>query len=155
MGKWSDTDRAHALDLLRNHTTLAETARQTGIPKRTIADWAKSAGITTTTAQARAKTEAARAHLALTVEERRAERIEKLNRIADLAADLELDILADEERPSLRDVVGARTRAIHDAELLAGRATSRTESVTQLDAELEELTAALSGNDAPAVEADA
>lgn len=154
MGKWSDTDRAHALDLLRDGNTPAQASDATGIPKRTIADWAKAAGITTTTAQARAKTEAARAHLALTVEERRAARIAKLNRIADLAADLELDILADDERPSLRDVVGARTRAIHDAELLAGRATSRTESVTQLDAELEELTAALAGNDAAVVEAD-
>jgi len=70
MGKWSDHDRAHALDLLTNGTTLADTHHQTGIPKSTLTGWAKDAGIdvarsTEKTAQAtKASLEARRARLA-------------------------------------------------------------------------------------------
>lgn len=84
MGKWSDTDRAHALDLLRNGNTLADTARQTGIPKRTVSDWARAEGIETSTPQARAKTARAREVLEAVTAEKR----------ADLAAGL----LADAQR---------------------------------------------------------
>lgn len=148
--RWSDEQRTHALDLLANGNTLADTHTETGIPKSNLRRWAAEAGVTVvrTTEKTREATLASKAN----AEQRRAALVEKLGRIADLAGDLELEILMGDERPSLRDVVGARTRAIHDAELLAGRATSRTESVTALDAELEELTAALSGNDQPASE---
>lgn len=151
--RWSDEQRTHALDLLANGHTLAETHTETGIPKSNLRRWAAEANVTVvrTTEKTREATLASKAN----AEQRRAALVEKLGRIADLAGDLELEILMGDERPSLRDVVGARTRAIHDAELLAGRATSRTESVTALDAELEELTAALSGNDVAQVEADA
>ena len=147
--RWSDEQRTHALDLLATHT-LAEVHATTDIPKSTIRGWALEANVTI--ARATDKTREATAASKANAEQRRAALVEKLGRIADLAGDLELEILMGDERPSLRDVVGARTRAIHDAELLAGRATSRTESVTALDAELEELTAALSGNDQPASE---
>ena len=151
--RWSDEQRTHALDQLANGHTLAETHTETGIPKSNLRRWAAEANITVvrTTEKTREATLASKAN----AEQRRAALVEKLGRIAELAGDLELEILMGDERPSLRDVVGARTRAIHDAELLAGRATSRTESVTALDAELEELTAALSGNDVAQVEADA
>ena len=39
--RWSDEQRTHALDLLATHT-LAAVARETGIPQRTIVDWAKA-----------------------------------------------------------------------------------------------------------------
>ena len=151
--RWSDEQRTHALDLLANGHTLAETHAATGIPKSNLRRWAAEANITVvrTTEKTREATLASKAN----AEQRRAALVEKLGRIAELAGDLELEILMGDERPSLRDVVGARTRAIHDAELLAGRATSRTESVTALDAELEELTAALSGNDVDQVGANA
>ncbi len=151
--RWSDEQRTHALDLLANGHTLAETHTATGIPKSNLRRWAAEANITVvrTTEKTREATLASKAN----AEQRRAALVEKLGRIAELAGDLELEILMGDERPSLRDVVGARTRAIHDAELLAGRATSRTESVTALDAELEELTAALSGNDVDQVGANA
>ena len=150
--RWSDEQRTHALNLLATHT-LAEVHATTDIPKSTIRGWALEANVTI--ARATDKTREATAASKANAEQRRAALVEKLGRIADLAGDLELEILMGDEHPSLRDVVGARTRAIHDAELLAGRATSRTESVTALDAELEELTAALSGNDVAQVEADA
>jgi len=151
--RWTTEQRTHALDQLANGHTLAETHTETGIPKSNLRRWAAEANITVvrTTEKTREATLASKAN----AEQRRAALVEKLGRIAELAGDLELEILMGDERPSLRDVVGARTRAIHDAELLAGRATSRTESVTALDAELEELTAALSGNDVAQVEADA
>ena len=151
--RWSDEQRTHALDQLANGHTLAETHTETGIPKSNLRRWAAEANITVvrTTEKTREATLASKAN----AEQRRAALVEKLGRIAELAGDLELEILMGDERPSLRDVVGARTRAIHDAELLAGRATSRTESVTALDAELEALTAALSGNDVDQVGANA
>ena len=151
--RWSDEQRTHALDLLANGHTLAETHTATGIPKSNLRRWAAEQNITVvrTTEKTREATLASKAN----AEQRRAALVEKLGRIAELAGDLELEILMGDERPSLRDVVGARTRAIHDAELLAGRATSRTESVTALDAELEALTAALSGNDVDQVGANA
>jgi AcrR family transcriptional regulator len=88
MAKWSDEAKTHALDLLANGTTLADVARETGIPKRTIANWAANEGIDTSTAQARAKTARAREVLdAVTAEKR-----------ADLAAGL----MADAQRLRLQ-----------------------------------------------------
>ena len=45
MGKWSPDDKAHALDLLANGTTLADTHHTSGIPKQTLSRWAKDAGL--------------------------------------------------------------------------------------------------------------
>jgi transposase-like protein len=150
--RWSEDDKANALDQLRNGDTLATVHHDTGIPKQTLSRWAKTEGLDLAgLSQAKTMT-AVKAHAA-GAEERRAKLIAKLGRIADLASDLEVAILLDgDERPSLRDVVGARTRAIHDAELLAGRATSRTASVTALDEEIATLAEALAGNDTPAPE---
>lgn len=70
MGKWSDTDRAHALDLLRNGNTLAETrtALQTTLGDdapsiSTLSRWASAEGIEVTQrqeAKTREATEAAK-----------------------------------------------------------------------------------------------
>ena len=81
MAKWSEQDKAHALELLADGVTLADTARETGIPKRTIVDWAKAAGIETSSPQARAKTARARETLEAVTAEKR----------ADLAAGLMAD----------------------------------------------------------------
>lgn len=149
--RWSEDDKAHALDQLRGGDTLAQVHHDTGIPKPNLRRWAAQAGVEVT--RATEKTREATAASKANAEERRAKLIAKLGRIADLASDLEVAILLDgDERPSLRDVVGARTRAIHDAELLAGRATSRTASVTALDEEIATLAEALAGNDQPAPE---
>ena len=81
--RWSDEQRTHALDLLAT-ATLSDVSRETGIPKRTIVDWAKAAGIETSSPQARAKTARAREVLEAVTAEKR----------ADLAAGL----LADAQR---------------------------------------------------------
>lgn len=69
--RWSDEQRTHALDQLAT-MTLAEVARDTGIPKRTISDWARAEGIETSTPQARAKTARARETLEAVTAEKRA-----------------------------------------------------------------------------------
>lgn len=43
--RWSNDQKADALDMLRNGDTLADTHRATGIPKQTISRWATRAGI--------------------------------------------------------------------------------------------------------------
>ncbi len=65
--------------------------------------------------------------------------------IADRASRRELELLGASD---LRSVVGARTRAIHDAELLSGRATARVEHAEPIDAELERLVKQLGKADA-------
>jgi len=154
MGKWSDTDRAHALDLLRDGNTLADTARQTGIPRRTIADWARAEGIETSTPQARAKTARAREVLDAVTAEKRADlaaglmadaqrlrtqlfapvvekRAMAVNQGGDLGqiievAEVELD------RPTPTDQVKIMTAvaiAVDKIQLLTGEATERHEHV--------------------------
>ena len=150
MATWSPEQREAALDQLRAGNTVPAVQADTGIPQSNLRRWAAQAGIDVvrTTEKTREATEAAKAN----AEQRRVKLIAKLERIAELAGDLEVEILLGDERPSLRDVVGARTRAIHDAELLAGRATSRTASVTALDEEIATLAEALAGNDQAADE---
>ena len=118
-------ERAHALDLLRAGTPAPQVAKTTGIPRRTIAQWAADESIDTV-AQAVTKTARARQALAATAEERRATLAAKLLEVAECAAAVELDRIADGSA-SLHEIVGARTRAIHDMQLLSGEATARTE----------------------------
>lgn len=145
--------RTYPIDLKQRAIELyaevgaAEAARQLEIPAGTIKAWAHRNG-----AQPlhRAKnSEAVRAAVERrqrSAEERQTRLVELLGEIAELGAERELELLVD-PKASLRDVVGARTRAIHDLRLLAGQATSRTETRTidALDAELDELAAALRG----------
>lgn len=143
--RWSEDDKANALDQLRNGDTLREVHDALGIPVNTMARWARAAGIDVVARRLDKTREATAASLA-SREARRIARIDALERLADLAIAAEIEMVTDGE---LRDVVGCRTRAIHDAELLAGRATSRTSSVTALDEEIATLAEALGGN-APA-----
>ncbi len=43
--RWSDEQRTHALDQLRNATPLTDVAKTTGIPKQTLSGWAKAEGL--------------------------------------------------------------------------------------------------------------
>jgi hypothetical protein len=104
-----------------------------GIGKATISRHARERGIETVPNE---RIAAAVATHALNAEAVRAEVTTRLWEIADKASRRELELLASAD---LRSVVGARTRAIHDAELLAGRATNRTETVDVLDAEIAKL----------------
>lgn len=144
-GNWTPDERQTAIQLLRDSTTLADTHRQTGIPKQTLSGWAKDEAIDLgrTTEKIREAVAARNAQQAT----RRADLADALLALAELAVPVEVDMI---DSADLRDVVGSRTRAIHDMQLLTGQPTDRTETVTQLDRELEELTAALSdGADDP------
>jgi transposase-like protein len=114
--------KEHAIKLAAQ-VGKAEAARRTGISAGTIGAWCSRAGVATgCTELMRAATEARTA----THEARRAALAEQMLLIAEKAAELELAKMVD---APLFQVVGSRTRAIHDHQLLAGAATSRTEVV--------------------------
>lgn len=118
--RYTDDERAAALTL---YAEAGPTAVQDslGIPKGTVTGWAKTAGIGTVRNE---RTAAATEAMALDAAERRARLAERLLTVAERAVDHELAKLATAD---LRDIVGARTRAIHDHQLLAGEATARSE----------------------------
>jgi transposase-like protein len=142
---YSADERAEALALYV-HEGLYVATERTGIPKGTISSWAQRDGLQTVCVPE--KVRAAAAMRSATVEERRAALAEKLVEVAELGVELEVDILRSKDA-NLRDVVGARTRAIHDLQLLTGAATARAEHVIvdQVDDELQRLSAALAEND--------
>lgn len=69
--RWSADDKTRALDQLANGDTLATVHHDTGIPRRTLSDWAKQAGLDVVSAQARAKTARAREALGIVTDEKR------------------------------------------------------------------------------------
>lgn len=134
--------KSDALDLVRTEGQ-AEAARRTGIPLGSIKGWANRAGITMEDPapdSVRMAVMVRRRSLA----ERKARLLELLGEIAELGAERELELLAMVESNDLRSVVGARTRAIHDMQLLAGDVTARTEMlVGDAKAQAEEALAVL------------
>lgn len=140
--RYTPDERTAALALYAEHgpTAVQDTL---GIPKGTVTGWAKAAGIGTVRNE---RTAAATEAMALDAAARRARLAERLLTVAERAVDIELTKLA---KADLRDLVGARTRAIHDHQLLAGEATARHEHVTvdAVDAEIARLEAELAGND--------
>lgn len=135
---YTDDEKAEALELYAQHGA-AETARRTGISLGTVKSWASRAGVATDAADVtRAATEVASARRSYVAEEFRTQMVETLAQIAETAAQKELQVLASES-PSLDKIVGARTRAIHDLQLLTGAATGRTETIErtpEVEAEL-------------------
>lgn len=115
---------------------LAEAAAQTGIPKSTLHLWCTDAGIPTSTDEGRQRTEAATAASVVA----RRQRVEQakgrmtliLATIAELAARAEIQMIQD-GKASLSELVGARTRALHDLQLLSGDATERFDSVDDVE----------------------
>lgn len=128
---------AQKTEALQLYATDGPTAvqHQLGIAKSTVVSWARANGIRTVRNETNA---AAIETIQIDAAARRAAVLDRLWRIADEASALELTKLA---KANLRDIVGARTRAIHDAQLLAGDPTGRTETVhtDQLDREIERL----------------
>lgn len=114
---------------------VSAAAKKHGIGKGTVSKWAKETGVETVPTEQVAN--AVQTH-ALRAEALRADVTARLWEIADKASRRELELLRSAD---LRSVVGARTRAIHDAELLGGRATGRTETVEPIDLELARLAA--------------
>lgn len=120
MKRYTDAEKAEALAL---YATDGPTAvqREFGIPKGTVTKWAKGNGIETVAVQ---NTQAATIAIQVDHEARRAALAEKLLQIAEAGAAQELRLISESR---LRDVVGSRTRAVHDLQLLRGEATARTE----------------------------
>lgn len=125
--------RAEVVSFALEHG-VTTAANEFGHGKGTVSRWIKAAGGTVSCERNAKAIEAIKAN----AEERRARLAEKLLEIAELGADLEVTLM---QGASLRDVVGARTRAIHDAQLLSGAATSRSEhqTVDHLDREIQKL----------------
>ena len=88
MAKYTDSQRREAVNLYIQHGTT-KASEQSGIPKRTILYWAKNANVV---AQARDKTDTARAELARLNAERR-ERIKTLllEKIEDLIGRMDVE----------------------------------------------------------------
>lgn len=131
---YTDEQRAEALALYVEAGPTAVQA-QLGIPKQTVQQWAAKDGLRTVRNERMAEAvEAVQVDAAA----RRAIVQARLWQIAEEASAIELTKLADAD---LRSVVGARTRAIHDAQLLGGDPTSRNENVNveSLDREIERL----------------
>lgn len=120
--------RRRALELYLEHGS-AETARilkaeGIEVPANTVAQWGTRAGVTVTRSQ---NVEASIQAAVRSAAERRARMADRLLDIAEQALERELALIG---KADLRDVVGARTRAIHDHQLLSGAATTRTETLS-------------------------
>lgn len=130
--RYTDDEKQRALELYVTHGPTA-VERDLGIAKATVAGWAKRTGARTVRNETMIE---AREAIAIDIEAAKASIVAKLMRQADAALDVELAKL---ENATLHDVVGSRTRAIHDLQLLIGAATERTESSTPADTEVERL----------------
>lgn len=128
--RYTAEQKAEALALYVEHGA-AETARRTGLPEGTVKSWANRNGATN---KKLLKTVAATEAKRRSAEERRAVVMERLWEIADRGTEITIDKLDDVD---VRDLVGAWTRAIHDAQLLDGRPTERTEQISTSEVEAE------------------
>lgn len=120
----AEKDQAVALYATDGPTAVQH---ELGVPKGTVTKWAKARGVATVrTERMREAHEAVMADAA----ERRARLATRLLTLAEVATEVEFDLV---DEAGLRDVVGARTRAIHDHQLLMGGATARTETTPAPD----------------------
>lgn len=124
---WTAEQRAEALALYVE-VGPSEAGRRLGIPKHTIASWARR----DRAPKADVEAEESAANFAMvirerTLEERRSALVEKLGQLAELGVDWTREALVKAKAGdvSVRDAVGVFTRAIHDLQLLSGGATSR------------------------------
>lgn len=130
---WPPATRTHALHVLQSDG-LAAAHKATGVPKGTIRVWAHKAGVNTTEASARATAKTQAATDATAARTRRILEDAKATMVLDLSA-LAVTALArsrdlvNHPDTTLRDVVGAFTRAIHDLQLLTGGATDHQVTV--------------------------
>lgn len=136
MAKWSEQDKAHALELLADGKTLAETHHLTTIPKPTLIRWAKQQGIEVerSTEKTQAATEATVARWA----ERRAVVAEKAGRLAEQALDTASALLHYGYYLEAQRVMTVMGVSVDKAQLLTGAATARTELVPERTPEQEQ-----------------
>jgi hypothetical protein len=133
--KYRNAQRAEALELYVEHGP-AEASRRTSIPRATISQWARRAGVTVTRRQ---RTAAATETARLTWGQRRAD---LAVRLGEVASDL-LERIHDAEPGEARALARPLELCIEKAELLSGGVTSRNEQVSSsdIDREIEDLVA--------------
>lgn len=120
---WTREQKAEALALHRDHGP-AEAARRTGIPKPTIASWARRAGVHSDATDGAERTRVARRAAEEAWATRRARLADKMGQLAETLADRAFD--ADESRDA-KQLVEAAEKAGGMAQLLTGGATGRVE----------------------------
>lgn len=150
---WSAATKQQALEVYAEHGLLAA-SEATGVPRGTIKSWASRMGVEPATAErVKARRDATVARVERSLAERRVVLVAKLGEIAELGVDWAAKMLEQGDDLSMRDVVGAWTRAIHDLQLLSGEATDRSETLTPpdaIDAEIADLVEAMRRRDAAA-----
>ncbi len=149
---WTDDDRERALALLQTDG-LAAAHHATGVPRPTIIRWADAAGIDRTQCAEHAASKTAAAVAAhkdqmavfqVEMQARLASNADKGGRLEStilqmlddaLNGDMEALALLKQmgDLPSLSQIVGSRTRSIHDLQLLGGGATERPASAGDPD----------------------
>lgn len=127
---YDDGVKQQALELYATEGGAAASAA-TGVPRGTIKSWASRLGVDPPAAErSKARRDAVVARVERTVAERKVALVTKLGEVAEMGVDWAARMLESGDDLSMRDVVGAWTRAIHDLQLLAGDATSRTETMS-------------------------
>ncbi len=117
--KWTKAQRDQALELYREHGP-AEASRRCGIPTKTISSWAGRTGVRT---DAPSHTDAAVRAAAMRWADRRLRLADKLGQLAETLADRAFDA----EPRDAKWLADAADRAVSNAQLLSGAATSRSE----------------------------
>lgn len=150
--KYTDEQKREALKVYAEYGP-AEAGRQTGIPRGTISQWARRAGVTDTrrkntteaTKAAAEKAAKLRESLKLLSRERAVDLIERMTElhIEFVGKDGRREEIDRATAAACKDYAVAVGVLIDKAELLDGRATSRqeTRNIDQMDREIERLLA--------------
>lgn len=135
---------------------IAEASRATKVPKATISDWSKKAGVQPFVEHAaRERTRHARVELERKRAEGQVRRQEQLEQVSDLGLAATLRELASPSPATrLSEIVGAWTRAHHDLALIRGEATE-TVDVTALLEKISKISGASGALDATAKDGQA
>jgi transposase-like protein len=149
--------KAQALELLEQGQPLKDVMAATGVPKSTLSRWAQAAGIATLHPERAA---AAREARAFSYGELVSELTALLGNIAKTGAKVTYERLAALVDPEtgeidlegardedLAKIVGSWTRAIHDLQLLSGKATERHDLGSDVDRQIEDLVEQMAGMD--------
>lgn len=124
---WPDEVRRRLVDRVRAGETLGAAARAEGVPKVTAQGWVAAARVEQSTPKGAAEqTAKARAARQRQLEAGLERRVDRLSALAELALDAVVERLKDEEWLAVitvRELVGAFTRANHDLALLTGKPT--------------------------------
>jgi hypothetical protein len=144
-------ERERALAAFRREGSLSAASRASGVPKSTLRNWLReegeppAQGAAEAAKRTEAATEAARIANAKRLEEARQALIPKLLAIAHASLDEQRAVLRAVRDPQerrtmgrehpvpVRDLVGMGTRAVHDLNVLLGKATDQPEETARVN----------------------